>query len=105
MKIPNFPAWYQTGTLKWARESQSSRNGPAPITSSIFFKNAGCIFHPCHLIIQVRYSRVFGHLTFVSGISIGTGPGFVARHLFNGAGMEARCPLVFASFDAGAVPF
>jgi hypothetical protein len=53
----------------------------------------------------MRYSRVFGHLTFVSGISIGTGPGFVTRHLFNGAGMEARCPLVFASFDAGAVPF
>src|SRR5688572_15961686 len=105
MKIPNFPAWYQAGTLKWARESQSSRNGPAPITSSIFFMNSWCIFHPCHLITQIRYSSVLGHPAFVSGISIGTGFRFVACHLFNGAGMEARCPLVFVGLDASTVSF
>src|ERR1051325_6933233 len=105
MKIPNFPAWYQAGTLKWVRESQSSRNGPAPITSSTFCKNSWCMFHPCHLIIEVWCSSVFGHLTFVSGVSIRTRLNFVTRHLFDGAGMEARCTLVFAGIDAGAVPF
>src|SRR5215207_10575431 len=103
MKIPNFPSWYQDGTLKCARESQSSRNGPAPITLSTSFKNSRCIFRPCHL--NTKYSSVFGHLAFVGGIRIGAGPGFVTRHLLDGAGMEARCALVFAGLDAGAICF
>src|ERR1043165_608746 len=105
MKIPNFPAWYQAGTLKWAKESQSSRNGPAPITSSTFFKISWCIFHPCHLVIQVRYSSVLGHLAFISGGSIGTGFSSVARHLFDGTGVQPCRSLVFTRLDAGAGPF
>src|SRR5690349_22295972 len=105
MKIPNFPSWYQAGTLEPARESQWSRNGPAPITSSICFKYSWCIIRPCHLIIQVRYSSGFGHLAFVSGIRVGTGFHCVTRHLFDSAGMQARRALVFAGLDAGAGPF
>src|SRR6185503_12764940 len=105
MKIPNFPAWYQAGTLKWVRESQSSRNGPAPITASTFFKNSWCIFHPCHLITQIRYSSVFSHPAFVSGISIGTGFGLLMCHLLDRAYRQARRALVFERFYARPISF